>query len=225
MSDTFKTGIVEALIFASPKPISSRDITKFGEIESPKEVEKIIENLNETYEKNHRSFRIKAIAGGYQFFTINSYAPYVSELFRDKNKFRLSRAMLEVLSVIAVKQPITKPVIDKIRGADSGGTVHSLLEAGLITVKGRQKSPGKPFIYGTTNEFLKTFGLESLGDIPNEEEIYQLFEEKAREEEIAGDNEEQSTETLTPPEIDENPEREQTPPTEETPEEPNDDQA
>jgi len=224
VSESFKTGIVEALIFASPKPISSKEIAKFGEIDSPKEVERIVEHLNETYEKNHRSFRIKAIAGGFQFFTINSYAPYVSELFRDKNKFRLSRAMLEVLSVIAVKQPITKPVIDKIRGADSGGTVHSLLEAGLITVKGRQKSPGKPFIYGTTNEFLKTFGLESLGDIPNEEEIQQLFEEKAREEEITQKDEEVSGQEDVPSEIDEDSVEEPNPQFEEAPKEPDDDQ-
>lgn len=182
MSDSFKKGILEALIFASPKPISSGELVKFGEFESKNEVENIVEELNRIYENNHRSFRIKKIAGGYQFFTINSYAPYISEMFKDKHKFRLTRAMLEVLSIIAVKQPVTKPVVDKIRNADSGGSIHSLLEAGLITVKGRQKSPGKPFIYATTQEFLKTFGLESIGDIPDEEEIKQIFEERAREE-------------------------------------------
>jgi len=182
VSDFSKKGIIEALIFASPRPISAKQLTRFADIESVTEVDKIIEDLNRIYENNGRSFRIKAIAGGYQFFTLNSYAPYVSELFRDKNQFRLTRAMLEVLSIITVKQPVTKPIVDRIRGADSGGSVHSLLEAGLITVKGRQKSPGKPFIYGTTEEFLKTFGLESLKDIPDEEEMKQLFEEKAREE-------------------------------------------
>ncbi len=182
MNETFRRGIIEALIFASPRPISPGEIIRFSGIESKKEIEKIVEDLNGIYEENHRAFRIKKIAGGYQFFTINSYAPYISEMFQDRHKFRLTRAMLEVLSIVSVKQPVTKPVIDKIRNADSGAPVHSLLEAGLITVKGRQKSPGKPFIYGTTEEFLRIFGLESLSDIPDEDEIKQLFEERAKEE-------------------------------------------
>ncbi len=182
MSDFLKKGIIEALIFASPRPVTAKEIAKLGEFNSPAEVETIVEELNRFYEDSHRAFRIKKIAGGYQYFTINSYAPYVSELFREKTKFRLSRAMLEVLSIIAIKQPITKPVIDKIRGSESSASVNSLLEAGLITVKGRQKTPGKPFIYGTTEEFLKTFGLESIDEIPNEEEIKQLFEDRIREE-------------------------------------------
>lgn len=182
MKETFKKGIIEALIFASPRPISAGEIIRISGINSKKEIESIVENLNGSYEENHRAFRIKKIAGGYQFFTINSYAPYISEIFQDRHKFRLTSAMLEVLSIVSVKQPVTKPVIDKIRNADSGAPIHSLLEAGLITVKGRQKSPGKPFIYGTTEEFLRIFGLESLNDIPDEEEIKQLFEEKAKEE-------------------------------------------
>ena len=182
MKETFKKGIIEALIFASPRPISAGEIIRISGINSKKEIESIVENLNGSYEENHRAFRIKKIAGGYQFFTINSYAPYISEIFQDRHKFRLTSAMLEVLSIVSVKQPVTKPVIDKIRNTDSGAPIHSLLEAGLITVKGRQKSPGKPFIYGTTEEFLRIFGLESLNDIPDEEEIKQLFEEKAKEE-------------------------------------------
>ncbi len=184
MSNTLKKGIVEALIFASPRPIDIKTLVGISSLEGKDEAEKIVEELNRAYESEGRAFRIKAIAGGFQFFTLNSYAPYVAELFAERGKLRLTRAMLEVLSIIALKQPVTKPVIDRIRGADSSGSVHRLLEGGVITMKGRQKAPGRPFLYGTTEEFLKLFGLESVRDLPNEEDLRGLFEEKAQLEEI-----------------------------------------
>ncbi len=189
---THSLSIVEALVFAAPGPITASRIAQIASV-PPEEVDQIVDKLNELYENSGRAFRINRIAGGYQFFTITTYAPYVSELFVDKGQIHLTRAMLEVLSIVALKQPVTKPVIDKIRGADSSAPVRTLLENGLITIRRRQKSPGRPFLYGTTEEFLKLFGLERLEDLPKAEELAGFFDEKGYS--IPEDeNEEQSTE-------------------------------
>ena len=177
LSDVSKTGIVEALIFASPVPMSVSKIAQAAGLSEDKEVAEIVQTLNEEYEKRGRAFRIKTIAGGFQFYTLNAYAPYLSEVFAERNKMRVSRAMLETLSIVALKQPVTKPVVDKIRGTDSSAPIHNLLEQGLITIRGRQKVPGRPFTYGTTDEFLKMFGLHRLEDLPNEDELSQMFGE------------------------------------------------
>ncbi len=178
MSKITKTGIVEALIFASPGPVGAKRLMNIASLESTDEADRIVETLNETYEKNGRVFRIKRLAGGYQFFTLTGYAPFVGELFTVSGQPHLTHAMLEALSIIALRQPTTKPVVDKIRGADSSAPIHSLLEAGLITIKGRQKTPGRPFLYATTDEFLKMFGLDSIAELPKEDDLAELFSDE-----------------------------------------------
>lgn len=184
MSEDNKIAIVEAIIFASPTPVSPEKIARIASISPSDEIEKMVVRLNEEYSRGNRAFRIKPIAGGYQFFTLSEFAPFLNELFSEKSRLRLTRAMLETLSIIALKQPVTKPVIEKIRGADSSGPVHSLLECGLITIKGRQKMPGRPFVYGTTDEFLRLFGLHRIEDLPGEDELAQLFGEMEKPMEI-----------------------------------------
>ena len=178
MSEVSKKGIIEALIFASPNAMPRSKMASISNLDSAADVDALVESLNAEYERNGRSFRIKSIAGGYQFFTSMAYAPYLREVFGGKGAVRLSRAMLEVLSIVALKQPVTKPIIDKTRAADSSGPLHSLLEQGLITIRGRRKGPGRPFLYGTTRKFLSFFGLERLEDLPNEAEIASLFSEE-----------------------------------------------
>jgi len=178
VTEVTKNGIIEALIFSSPSPISAKRIASIAALESEKDVDSIVDLLNTQYEKNGRAFRIRKIAGGYQFFSIVAYAPYIGEIFVDRSQPHLTRAMLEVLSIIAVKQPVTKPVIDSIRGADSGGSIHTLLEKGIVTVKGRQKSPGRPFMYATTRDFLKLFGISDINELPSEDELPEFFGEE-----------------------------------------------
>ncbi|MCK5832222.1 SMC-Scp complex subunit ScpB [bacterium] len=178
MSEVSKKSIVEALIFAAPSPIPQSKLVSIANLDSKNELIRIVDSLNEEYSKLGRSFRINPIAGGYQFYTIKAMAPYLREVFSIKNTPRLSRPMLDILGIIALRQPVTKPVIDKIRSADSGGPLHRLLESGLITVRGREKGPGRPFFYGTTREFLRFFGLERIEDLPSETELANLFSDK-----------------------------------------------
>ena len=175
MAEITKKGIVEALIFAAHGSISPTRLSQIASLESAAQVDKIIEELNGEYRAAGRAFRIVKIAGGYEYFTAKSYAPFVSDLYTSRESLRITSAMLEVLSIVALKQPVTKPVIDKIRAADSGGTIHTLLEQGLISIRGREKSPGRPFIYVTTARFLKAFGLDDIKDLPEEAELPGLF--------------------------------------------------
>ncbi|MBN2542903.1 SMC-Scp complex subunit ScpB [bacterium] len=167
--------VIEALIFASPSPIAVKRLTEISGL-NQKEIEHRIKQLNESYEKENRTFRIRYVAGGYQFFTLPAMSPFIKKLFQKRSQPHLTQAALEVLAIIAIMQPVTKPVIDTIRHIDSRYLVVSLLEKGLITVKGRDKSPGKPFLYGTTFKFLQLFGLKDIDELPKAEELEQFFE-------------------------------------------------
>jgi len=168
--------IVEALIAASPEPISEYKISRATGID-PQRITKIVDDLNRQYRNSGRSFEIRYIAGGYSFYVLPDFAPWLEEL-ASRTSLHITRSMLEVLAIVAVKQPVTKKVIDKIRGVNSIGPLQQLLSERLITIKGRAKTPGKPFIYVITKRFLKLFGLEKDSDIPKIEELKELFEEK-----------------------------------------------
>jgi len=121
------------------------------------------------------SFRLRELAGGFQFYIVPEFAGYVQELFARRRKMRLTRASLETLAIVAYRQPVTKSEIEHVRGVASDGVVHNLLQKKLITIRGRAKTVGKPLQYGTTNEFLKFFGLAGLSDLPKMSEIEELI--------------------------------------------------
>lgn len=196
--------IIEVLIFSSEEPISIEKIVDFIEnnfnnaiieignnqnfdlkIENLDEyVQSLIEEIKEDLLKTQRPYNIYEVAGGYTFATLPEYGKILSLLPSFKNKKRLSKAMLETLAIIAYQQPITKPEIEEIRGTNSIEIVNSLLEKGLIQVVGRKDSPGRPFQFGTTVEFLKLFGLNSLQELPNLMEIKSFIEEKTKTEDV-----------------------------------------
>jgi segregation and condensation protein B len=165
--------IIEAILFSASEPVSSRKLSLLLK-RSEKEILSLIESLNSEYERDGHSFRIHRIFSGYQIYTLPEYGEWVKKLFATK-KPKLSQAAKEVLSIVALKQPVTKTEIDKIRGVDSTSTLHYLLERKLIKIAGRAKRLGAPFIYKTTDEFLKYFGLQSLEDLPKEEELDSFF--------------------------------------------------
>ncbi|RKX21705.1 MAG: SMC-Scp complex subunit ScpB [Candidatus Zixiibacteriota bacterium] len=167
--------VIEALILASPEPIATRKITEVLEEMKPKEVSEAVNELNQKYTDLESSFRIRTIAGGYQFYIIPEYTGFVEELFSRRRKLRLTRAALEVMAIIAYRQPVTKIEIEQIRGVASDGVVHNLLEKKLITITGRAESVGRPLQYGTTAEFLKFFGLNKINDLPKMSEIEELI--------------------------------------------------
>jgi len=175
MDDNSRLSVVEALVLASPEPLSARKIAEMVEGVTPNSVGRAVAQLNNRYMEAGCSFRVRELAGGYQLYIVPEFAGYVQEMSARRRKMRLTRASLETLAVVAYRQPVTKSEIEHVRGVASDGVLHNLLQKKLITIRGRAKTVGKPLQYGTTDEFLKFFGLASLGDLPKMSEIEELI--------------------------------------------------
>ena len=161
---------VEALVFASERPISeSRMKTVLGieDEDATKQIKEAIDSLNESYVKNARAFRIERVAGGYRPLTREEFAPLVSRLHADRQQQKLSQAALETLSIIAYRQPVMRAEIEVIRGVACGEVLRSIMEKRLVKIVGRAEELGRPMLYGTTRDFLNIFGLASLDDLPD----------------------------------------------------------
>ncbi|RME30131.1 MAG: SMC-Scp complex subunit ScpB [Candidatus Zixiibacteriota bacterium] len=175
LTNGHSTSAVEALILASPEPLPARKIVPVIPDMTPAKVAKAVAELNNRYMETGSSFRIRELAGGYQFYILPEFVGYVEELFTRRRKMRLTRAALETAAIIAYKQPVTKSEIEQIRGVASDGVINNLLDKKMITITGRAKKIGRPLQYGTTDEFLKFFGLASLDDLPKMSEIEELI--------------------------------------------------
>jgi segregation and condensation protein B len=171
---------IEALIFASDKPLSTLEIVElinnaFGFMEekiSLDQVETSIEGIVEKYNSEFYPFEVKQSGGGWQFLTKKEYHKTIAQLNGEKFLKRLSAAALETLAIIAYKQPITKGEIEAIRGVNSDYTVQRLLEKELIIISGRnEKLPGHPLVYQTSKNFMDYFGLNSAEDLPKIREV------------------------------------------------------
>lgn len=169
---------VEALIFASDKPITTEQIKKvLGDLDTPS-VNKIITELKNEYTAQNRGMRVVEIAGGFQMITNSNFSSFLKKLFKNRYSDKLSRPALESLAIIAYKQPLTKSEIESLRNVNVDGVMKSLIDKNLIRVCGRKKIPGRPFVFGTTREFLEHFGLKSLQDLPKMEDFTVLTQEK-----------------------------------------------
>ncbi len=157
--------IVEALIFAANEPLRDDIIARCAGI-SQATIEKVVNELNEEYSSTRRSFRIERINGGYRFYSLPEYHPYIQKAGEIDRKLHLSQASLETLAIIAYKQPITRAEIERIRGVDCDGVLRKLLARDLICIDGRSNGPGRPHLFVTTDYFLEFFGLPSLGHLP-----------------------------------------------------------
>lgn len=169
---------VEALIFASEKPITLDQIKKVLEIPDNPTINKIIQELTAEYAGQNRGIRVVEVAGGFQMITANTFAPFLKKLFKNRNSDRLSKQALETLAIIAYKQPLTKAEIESLRNVNIDGVMKSLLDKNLIRICGRKKVPGRPYVFGSTREFLEHFGLKSLQDLPKIEDFTALAQEK-----------------------------------------------
>jgi len=193
---------LEAIIFATDEPLSTETLFRLLLLEeSPdypsipddsqitidddveesfgyykEEIENLIDEINKDLLLTGRAFHIVNFAGGWQFATRGEYGRYIELLGKTKSKRRLSQAALESLAVIAYKQPVTKPEIEKIRGVNSNEVVNSLIEKNLVRIAGRSDAPGKPLLYATTDDFLRMFGLYSLRDLPKLRELEEFAE-------------------------------------------------
>ena len=169
MQDDFEQELIalEALLFVAPKPLSEKEIAYHLSIHFPQiQVKEAILALQNLYIQQKRAFRIGYVSGGYLLETHPEVAPYISSLVGAR-KSSLSKGALEVLSIIAYKQPITRPEIDAIRGIDSGPHVENLLESEWITPRGKKMFPARPTLFATTEKFLLHFNLPSIEDLVN----------------------------------------------------------
>ncbi len=169
---------VEALIFASEKPITLEQLKKVLEITDNPALNKIIEELAAEYVGQNRGIRVIEVAGGFQMITANNFAPFLKKLFKNRNSDKLSKQALESLAIIAYKQPLTKSEIESLRNVNVDGVMKSLLDKNLIRICGRKKIPGRPYVFGTTREFLEHFGLKSLQELPKIEDFTVLAQQK-----------------------------------------------
>ena len=166
--------IIEALIFASPEPLSLKALVKLLGTEPKEDVAAALDELKKDYERPGGLTMVE-VAGGYQIVTRQELHEWVRRLFHERTTQKLSVAALETLAVVAYKQPITAPEIAEIRGVNTAGVVSTLIERHLVKIVGRKQVVGRPFLYGTTREFLERFGLNDLSDLPKVEDMADLL--------------------------------------------------
>jgi segregation and condensation protein B len=162
--------IVEALVFASPEPLSLKALTKLLDAEPVEDIEAAVVSLKAHYERPG-GLQLVEVAGGYQIVTRPDLHEWVRRLFHERSTQRLSVQALETLAVIAYRQPITAVEITEIRGVNTSGVLNTLLERHLVKIVGRKAVVGRPFLYATTKEFLIRFGLNDLEDLPRVQDL------------------------------------------------------
>ena len=175
MDSSYAKSIIECLLFVSDKPLSVDKIKEVIEDALGNADEKTIRNLitelQMDYETLGRPLAVVEIAEGFQITTRPQFAGWIKKLFKSKVTHRLSKAALETLAVISYRQPVTRLEIESIRGVSTEGVLETLLERNLIKINGRKDCIGRPLLYGTTQEFLKYFGLKDLTELPKVEEL------------------------------------------------------
>ncbi len=188
-------GVIESLLFVNEKSVPLEQITKVLETVESKEVKKIIHLLMDEYAQMKRGMTIVEIAGGYQMLSNALYASYIRSFYKTKHKEKLSKPSLETAAIIAYKQPVTRGDIELIRGVNSDGVVANLLKKELIKIVGRRDIAGRPYVYGTTRQFLEYFGLKSLSNLPKLQEEFPKL--KTMDDPVIGASEENMGDEVT----------------------------
>ena len=159
--------IIENLLFITDRPLKPGRIAEVVESVNAKQALALIEELAKEYEQTGRAIRILEIGGGFQMVTKPEYGRWVRRLYNEKMTTRLSNAALETLAIVAYKQPVTRAEMEVIRGVDVAAPLEKLLERGLVRVLGKRDTIGRPMVYGTTDEFLRLFGLNKISELPD----------------------------------------------------------
>ncbi len=172
-SEVSAASVVEAILFATETPLPAPKIAEIAGDGNARDVKKHIATLNETYAQRGAAFRIEEIAGGFQMLTLPVYNDRLSKLLQVRRETRLSQAALETMAIVAYKQPILRADVEAIRGVAVGEVLNRLRELNLVKIVGRAEEIGRPLLYGTTKKFLDVFGLGSLDDLPQDQELAQ----------------------------------------------------
>jgi segregation and condensation protein B len=163
--------ILEALLFASGEPLTLAAITKATGL-NEHDIRNIMNGLMSDYRNRNAGILIAEIAEGYEMLTDPELAAWIRKMKNISGSGKLSQPSLETLSIIAYKQPITRLEVDQLRGVNSDAAVKSLLDKRLIKVIGKKESPGRPYLYATTKDFLQYFGLKNLGELPEVNDFF-----------------------------------------------------
>ncbi len=174
--------VIEAVLFTMGESVSLNKLAELTE-STPADTKKLIYSMMEKMEEENRGIYITELGDSFQMCTKQDMYEYLIELTKSERKFALSDSALETLSIIAYKQPVTRLDIEKIRGVNSDHAVNRLLEFDLVKELGRLDAPGKPILFGTTEQFLRSFGVKSLEDLPEMSQIQlEEFREQAEQE-------------------------------------------
>jgi segregation and condensation protein B len=161
--------VVEALLFASDSPVEAERIQEVLELHSAAAARELVHRLRERLDGEGRALQVIEVGGGFRLVTRPEVAQWLVKLARSRTRSRLSRPALETLAIIAYRQPVSRPEVDAIRGVNSEAVLDNLLDRRMIRIAGRKESPGRPFLYETTREFLVAFGLRDVADLPKVE--------------------------------------------------------
>jgi len=153
---------------------------------TPRQIQDAIRELKENYAREGRSFELVDIAGGYEMATKKEFAPWIMKIELQKKARQATQSALETLAILAYRQPVTRAEIEVYRGVDVSGVLNTLVERALVKIVGKKEVPGRPFLYGTTEKFLEHFGLNSLKDLPNIDEIKTMVEQSVKKEDLLG---------------------------------------
>jgi segregation and condensation protein B len=165
---------VQALLFASPEPVPAATLCATNG-QSGWGLDRAVDAINDRLETGDHPMRVRQVAGGFQMYLLPEFAPIVEAHLVKTRTHRLSRAGLETLAIVAYRQPCTTPQLEHVRGVACDGVIRTLLERNLITIKGRSDAPGRPLLYATTVEFLRYFGLDSIDELPGEDQLEELM--------------------------------------------------
>jgi segregation and condensation protein B len=168
--------ILEAVLFASGEPITSKRLQEVFEGVEKADLKKALDALIESYQSRNRGLQIIEVANGYQMVTRPVCAPFLRRLETIKASAKLSKPALEALAVIAYKQPVTRGEVEAIRGVDSSNVLRTLQERKIAKIVGRGEGLGRPMLYGTTREFLQCFGLKNLSELPELKDLKEISE-------------------------------------------------
>ncbi len=184
---------IEALLFSSDKPVTVKELRNclnktFAEEIPKSKIIAAVEELIEKYDSSEFAIQVKKIADGYTFMTKSNYHDIIVDFVKISSRKKLTTAALETLSIIAYKQPITKPEMESIRGVNSDYTVQKLLGKELVEIKGRKDGPGKPLLYGTSQKFMDYFGLRDISDLPKIRDFEEVENTIGKTESIESEN-------------------------------------
>ena len=166
-----KLARVEAALFASGEPLSTRRIAEAANLADGAEARVLVQELRTLYDADGKAFTVVNVAGGWQLRTRPEFAPWLQKVHSARQETRLSQPALETLAVVAYRQPILRADVESIRGVQCGEMLRQLIDRGLIRIVGHHDSLGRPLLYGTTRKFLEVFGLADLADLPMSEQL------------------------------------------------------